>query len=169
MSEKDFWSFLNSFAPWLSALGTVSAVLVSLWLARRDYKVRLKIYVYINSFLNENKENLEYLAIEIFNIGRREVQISGIVWQIGCLRKRHLVQFIIKNSISSSLPIKLKDGEAASYYLPLDNWIKSEAVKLTHNITELNFIRLQVTTTVQDIFTTKIHKNLKERLKKELI
>lgn len=41
-STVDYWKFVNSFAPWLSAIGTLSAVIVAIYLARRDKFVRLK-------------------------------------------------------------------------------------------------------------------------------
>ena len=41
---KDTWEFINSFAPWLAAFGTVAAVIVSLYLARTDKRIRLAIY-----------------------------------------------------------------------------------------------------------------------------
>jgi hypothetical protein len=33
---QKFWAFVNSFAEWFSALATTAAVIVALYLARRD-------------------------------------------------------------------------------------------------------------------------------------
>lgn len=41
--DVEFWKFINTFAPWLSALGTIAAVVVSLYLARRDKSIRLEV------------------------------------------------------------------------------------------------------------------------------
>ena len=42
MSQKT-WRFINTFAPWLSALGTITAVLVALYLARMDRRIQLEV------------------------------------------------------------------------------------------------------------------------------
>jgi hypothetical protein len=41
--DKEIWQVINTFAPWLSAIGTVSAVIASLYLATRDRRISLKI------------------------------------------------------------------------------------------------------------------------------
>lgn len=42
--DEETWKFINTFAPWLSAIGsTLSAVATSLWLAQRDRRVKLSV------------------------------------------------------------------------------------------------------------------------------
>ena len=37
--DRATWQFINSFSSWLSAIGTVAAVIVALYLARRDKRI----------------------------------------------------------------------------------------------------------------------------------
>jgi hypothetical protein len=39
--DRETWTFVNSFAPWLSAIGTLAAVITSLYLATAD-RTRLR-------------------------------------------------------------------------------------------------------------------------------
>ena len=39
---EDTWLFINSFAPWVSAVGTVLISGVALWLSVRDRRVQLR-------------------------------------------------------------------------------------------------------------------------------
>ncbi|MBG0881932.1 hypothetical protein H0X90_34595 [Burkholderia sp. 9775_39] len=41
--DKEHWDFINSFANWISAFGTVGAVVVSLWLAMRPERIALSV------------------------------------------------------------------------------------------------------------------------------
>lgn len=45
------WKFINSFAPWLSAIGTLLAVSVSLYLSYSTRKIALNISSGIYIFL----------------------------------------------------------------------------------------------------------------------
>src|SRR3989442_3915635 len=41
--DYQFWTFVNSFASWLSAAATVAAVVTALYLARRGDRIRLRV------------------------------------------------------------------------------------------------------------------------------
>ena len=43
MGDRQLWTFINSFADWLSALGTIGAVIVALYLARKDARITLRV------------------------------------------------------------------------------------------------------------------------------
>jgi hypothetical protein len=43
--DQETWRFINTFAPWLSAIGTLTAVAVSLYLARRSDRQKLEVRV----------------------------------------------------------------------------------------------------------------------------
>lgn len=130
------WKFINTFAPWLSALGTISAVIVSLYLARRKDEPRLKINTNIRNLISDDIEgNQKYLFIEIINIGMRPVKINAVGWTIGLIKKQSFIQLLGKDqsdsvsmSYSSDFPVTLKDGEEARWLYSLEkknNWIDS--------------------------------------------
>jgi hypothetical protein len=63
----------------------------------------------------------EYLVINIVNTGHRDVQITNIGWKVGFFKKQmqHAIQLVEPDGISSHLPVWLKYGEQANYYIPL--------------------------------------------------
>src|SRR5438128_5518971 len=44
MFDRDTWRFINSFAPWLPAVGTLTAVIVSLYLGRRAARLDVRVF-----------------------------------------------------------------------------------------------------------------------------
>ncbi len=169
---KEFWIFINTFAPWLSAIGTISAVIVSLYLANKDKKIKLKVTAGYRLLLKPSKKGNtdEYLFIGIVNKWYREVQITNIGWKTGIVRKRRFVQMVIQNDgISSAMPIRLKDGEEAKYFIPLNNktnWIdnfKLNVIKKYPRI-DLHFVRIQIYTSIDKIFESRIERGLRDKL-----
>ena len=69
----------------------------------------------------------EYLSICIVNIGHRDAQIINIGWKVGIVKKRYAVQSTINDGMSSTIPVRLKDGEEAKFLIPLNketNWLR---------------------------------------------
>jgi hypothetical protein len=121
--DVEFWKFINSFALWFSAFGSLSAVICALYLARQDKRVRLEVVVGHRLILTPGEEppHPSYLAIKVTNIGHREAQLSNLTWTTGIFKKTHAVQVVSSDSISSPMPIRLKDGEEANYFIRLDD------------------------------------------------
>ncbi|MBT4733308.1 hypothetical protein HOB87_15285 [Candidatus Woesearchaeota archaeon] len=102
------WKFINTFAPWLSAIGTLLAVAVSLYISYSTRKIALTIssgtYVF-----NENGIDEEYLAIYVTNIG------------IG-------YKYIDANK-SSNFPCRLGENETAHLFVKIENdegnWLRN--------------------------------------------
>ena len=170
MPDKATWQFINSFAPWLAALGTLLAVIVSLYFARRDKQIRISISAYIatliNNLNNSNKSN-RYLCVEVTNIGHRTANITSINWKIGIFHKRRLEQVLAINPISSKLPIKLIDVDIANYYFPLDDFRKNlenfrKCFSTTFIELETRFILIRALSSTGHIFESRIDKNLRE-------
>lgn len=125
------WMVINSFAPWLSALGTISAVIVALYLSSKD-RPKLRVSADTRILLDEGENYPEYLIIEAVNIGIRPIKITNVGWTIGFNRKKSFIQIIkpdINNlhatMLSSQLPITINDGEEARWLVPIDTWTGS--------------------------------------------
>lgn len=170
--NKDTWEFINSFAPWLSAIGTILAVIVSLYLARRDKLIKLKVSAGHRLFISPGMRGQypEFLYISVVNKGFQEAQLTNIGWKIGLFKKQHAIQSIIQNDgISSSMPIRLKNGEEAKYFIPLNeetNWINNfveQFLKSNHR-RRINHIRIQAFTSIDKVFESKIDKSLKKKI-----
>lgn len=170
--NPETWKFINTFAPWLAATGTISAVFTSLYLARIDRRVRLEISAGIRLMLSQRAEPPypELLNIRVINVGRRDAQVTHVGWSVGIFRKQHAVQTVINDGISSPLPVRLKDGEEANYYIPLDertDWINSFATKMVGHTCpsfQVRFVKLQIFTSSGAKFQTRVEKGLRERL-----
>ena len=136
------WRFINTLAPWFSAIGTVSAVVTSLYLARRSDRQMLEVraglrtiavvrggssgvkdypfFVRPNVFSNQPPT---VLMVSVTNIGRRTAHLAHIYWQVG--RGRSFDGHPPRNELSFEFPIKLADGESAFYSWPLAGLEKS--------------------------------------------
>ena len=164
------WKFINSFAPWFSAIGTVSAVILSLKLARKDRNVKLKVSAGHRVLIAQGvSERPEYLSIRVVNIGHRDAQIINIGWKAGIFKKRHAIQILDSNTSSSELPVRLKDGEEATYLISLsDNWLSEFSNTMLKPATffQMYFLKLQVTTSLGDVYESRLEKNLINEISK---
>lgn len=106
MLNHHAWKFINTFAPWVSATGTVAAVITSLWLARRDRIIRLTI----NAALQEAESAgiPPLFVITATNVGHRSATISSVYWKTGVLRTQRIPLTI---GLSGS-PERLTDGDS---------------------------------------------------------
>ena len=170
MLERGTWEFINSFAPWLSAVGVISAVLVSLHLARRDKNIRLEVSAghRLIATPGEPGPYPEYLIIHVVNIGHRDAQLINIGWKVGIFKKRYAVQTISHDGMSSQLPVRLKDGEEAKYLIPLGgepDWLRDFAEKMMQPFPKLQgyLVKVQAFTSVGDTFESRIEKGLRKK------
>lgn len=124
------WAFINSFAAWFAAIGTIGAVIVSLYLASRRQKARAKVRVGSRIIVEEGGKGPypEYLMFSIANSGDMPITINQIGWKVGLFKKRAAIQ-LIDNTLSSELPIELKHGQEAKWFTPIKRvdrpWIKN--------------------------------------------
>jgi hypothetical protein len=169
--DHDAWRFINTFAPWFSAFGTLLAVITSLYFARRDKRIRLEISAGHRLIVTQGipAPHPEYLNIRVVNVGHREAQITNIGWNVGILKKRHAIQTTIPNGISSQLPIRLRDGEAADYYIPFNDhsqWARNFKEEMLAPFPRLrvHFVRIWVLTSLGSKFDSKIEKGLRGKL-----
>src|SRR5436190_14573379 len=121
--DRETWRFINSFAPWLSALGTISAVIVSLYLALRTARVRLQIVsgIYHVARIGQTlAQSAKVIQIRAINTGFREVTIQGIMWRhIGLFRRQNYVTVPPADPESSKLPKKITYGDEARFLITL--------------------------------------------------
>jgi hypothetical protein len=82
MLDQETWRFINTFAPWLSAAGTVTAVAVSLYLARQDRRVRLSVNasIWILQTLGQ-EDHEEFITVNVIR-SFREITVTGFGWEI---------------------------------------------------------------------------------------
>lgn len=130
MSDTLLW--VTAIAESFSAIGTVAAVIVALWLARRDERLRLRIRVVVGGIVTRGQPVAEtatppVLWIKVTNIGRRPAEVAAIGWQLGVVRRRRFVAIIDPDAVSSRLPTRLEDGQVAHYMPPLKPFVDTMA------------------------------------------
>lgn len=115
--EIETLSWINAIAAISSAIGTIAAVIVALYLARRDEMLRLRASVARGDVISKI-DSRSVVMINISNIGRRPVQITSLGWRIGFAKKRHYFLKLDENDPDNHpLPNKLGDGDQAHYFI----------------------------------------------------
>ena len=131
MPDRETWRFLNTFAPWLSALGTLAAVITSLYLARRAARLDIRVSASIVRMGVPGQQPWhEYFKIRVVNHGREAVVIAvawwlRFNWLAGTgLPKNWLVLTGPDDDYSTRLPARLDFGEEANFFLATDVFFK---------------------------------------------
>jgi hypothetical protein len=168
------WNFINGFSGWLSALGTLLAVIVSLWLARRDSSVRLKVHVGIRKIFVERKiyerpaEEPDFLLIAVTNVGRRVVTVTGLLWKNRLVPRLWVFQMPGEAPLSAQLPIRLQDGDEADFAMPLSGLAAVnesadfKALIPRPRILTIRFLRMLVRTSTGELIASPLEKELRK-------
>ena len=124
MPDREFWRFINTFAPWGSALASTAAVVTALYLARRGDRIRLKVAagVRIIFMMGPGGPPPEhYATIEVTNVGRRTVTITGLYFRDPSpFTRREFTWIPAPNPLSTgALPQTLADGESRRWVTPI--------------------------------------------------
>ncbi len=122
---RETWQFINSFGPWLSALGTIAAVITALYLAKRADKIRLQLRVGIRKVAIQGEggdHGRDYVWVSITNLGRRKANITHLFWKPVPWRKRGIIWIAPQNQYSLKFPVTIEDGESANYVLPVEEF-----------------------------------------------
>ncbi|EKN3986079.1 hypothetical protein ACS90Y_001640 [Yersinia enterocolitica] len=139
--ETAKWTYWMMFATWFAGFATLSAVVVSLYLANRKpiSKIDSSISGCITSKRGSNPTKA--LVINVSNVGVSTIVISSVHWSFDANNK--IVQ-MFEEEYSDKLPTKLGSGESASYYLfpVLNDWAKkflSSIEEENGNINKLHY------------------------------
>jgi len=111
----------------------------------------------------------EYILIHIVNIGQREVQITNIGWKVGLFKKQrqYAIQVIEADKLSSPLPVWLRYGEQANYYIPLGDereWLKDfiKDFYQHHPESRVMHTKIQISTSIGKTVESTIEKGLQK-------
>jgi len=176
MPTKADWLFINTFAGWLSALGTLLAVVISLYLAFRDYRVRLRVKVGLRKILVGTgthivKDAPDFIVIAVTNLGRRPAKVTGLFWK-NLLRPRRWAHQLPGDQFSAQIPAQLSDGDEADFTISLAQFETNDAAAFEQNCLPrprsltARFLRMQVRTSTGKTFSAPVEKELRLRLVK---
>lgn len=169
---KAQWDFINSFANWLSAIGTLAAVWVALYLANRAARPNIQLSVGHRIVLEAGTKELipEYVMFKVVNAGDRPVRITQIGWKVGLFRKRYAVQ-MYETLASSKLPVDLSHGQEASWMIPLaardEPWLTyfAKGMLMPHYRISCMTLRGCAYSSLGHQFSTKPERNLLSKLR----
>jgi len=116
------YEILTLISQFLGAAGTLFAVIVALYLARKDRRIDLEIYSGIYTIHSDEHGIIgEIIKFGIINRGRNPVHIANLSWSIGIIGKLKALQLFDQGSrLNSPLPIILKEAETADYSIPME-------------------------------------------------
>jgi hypothetical protein len=169
--SNEEWEFINTFAPWFSAAGTLLAVVTSLYISYSTRRIALEISsgIYL---IDDNGEDKECFDIDVTNTGYRTISLNHnacISFQVGLFKKtnigigpKHIDDFR-----SSNFPCKLGENETARLSINMKhdnkNWLhnfKEEYLK-NHSLSSLKII---VYPNIGKPFKTKPDKSIMKEL-----
>ena len=123
MFNQETWLFINSFAPWLAALGTLLAVIVSLRLARRTSQPDIRVFTDLISMFGQLIPRKVFIRINAVNHSRK-VDVNTIAWwsrwPLGFGRRKQVLP--LDDPHSMKLPCELDFGKEAGFFFPLDTF-----------------------------------------------
>ena len=118
----------GSVADWVSGLGSLSAGIIALYLARASQRIRLKGYCGLRVIVGFGTTPQEVVSVVVTNIGTRSTVINNISMRVGRFRKkRFAIITLVRDQCSVGIPYALADGQDAHWGIPLDQsrtWIK---------------------------------------------
>ena len=156
MSKED-WEFFNTFAGWAAALGTLAVVIVSLRLARRAEKVRLRVHSGLYRMVAMGQapaQAPQYFQIGAVNAGSRDATIQGLMWDYRpLLRRRKRLVMVPGGPGSTPVPARLQPTQQATFLFPLDQF-EIGAKDLVALLREARYPKLAVRRLRAGVYTT---------------
>lgn len=117
----------GSVADWVSGLGSLSAGIIALYLARASQRIRLKGYCGLRIIFGLGTTPQEVVSFVATNIGTRSTVINNISMRVGRFKKkRFAIITMVRDQYSVGIPYPLADGQDAHWGIPLDqsrNWV----------------------------------------------
>jgi len=177
MFDRSTWEFINTFAPWLSAIGTILLAWLTFYLYRRDKKIKLKV----NTDLGldyENGEEKETINIYVINVGYRTTYLKDIVFKAKFFNRKssfRIESYLNISDYLNKLKIELKPQDATSINFDKNKFI-NEVTNELHKILPKGFIKLGVylskigvKTSSKKIYKERVSKDVRKLLIKGLI
>lgn len=183
LSIPDKINIFNAVGAWVAAIGTISAVIVALILARRDSKIKLKILAGHRLIITAGSDSMpDYCQIKVVNVGFRKATITGVGWNIGIFgngpfKRKKAIQ-LFDTVYSCPIPVTLADGDEASWMLPFQSggehvdWLEHFAggfIGTKYPRILAHTLRVEISTSVGASFSCRVEKELRNRLIAEAV
>lgn len=173
------WNCINSFADWVSAIGTIFISGVSLWLAYKDRLIRIDgafdVGMIPSDTYNNNILDRNVFILSFVNIGRRKVKIENfkICLKVGLFKKNYAYLFPQYEAslklINPQFPIRLDEMEKANVFFDENFFINlqfNNNQHIFHKNTLITWYRLK---TAYFLLDTSIGEQIKIRINQDAI
>jgi hypothetical protein len=167
--DFQLWTLIGT---WVASIGTISAVIASLYFAYNQNRINLKITVGHRQVVSGLTKNTpDFCIINVVNIGSKPAKIIGVGWRAGCFKNKVSFIQLFKTPGYDDVPKVLAEGEDATFWVPFNlngdekDWIhrfpKSVTEKSKRNLKSL---KLWVHTSHGQTFTVKPERGLLQKL-----
>jgi hypothetical protein len=161
----------NAIGTWVAGAATLAAVIVSLRLALRAERIRVRTTVGVRLvFAGDGTPAEEHVGFTIVNLGDRPVTVNSVGWRVGRGKSaRHSIQPLY-GQYTPQYPKQLAHGEQATFmvsFLALPSWPKEFATGFVQDLSQKNLrtLRALIHTSVGETIEVKPEENLLRRLR----
>jgi hypothetical protein len=163
------WTNINwgSVADWVSGLGSMSAGIIALYLARESQRIHLQGYCGLRVLVGGGGPKQDLVSISVTNIGTRATIINNVSIRVGLFKKRLAIITIPKDAFSVGIPYSLADGHAAHWGISLDqnkSWLRDLCKDFILNKNDVRTLRFRIHTNHGDFLTLKPEKPLRNAI-----
>lgn len=140
-------SIWNAAGTWVAGIATLLAVLVSLHLARRSERVRIKGTAGLRLiFAGDGTPAEEHLQIGVVNHGDRVVIVNSVGWRIGKKGGSRFCIQPVSGKWTQDYPKQLAHGEQASFLVSFKatpDWPTNFAKEFVRDVSDKNLKTLR--------------------------
>jgi hypothetical protein len=106
----------NAVGTWLAGIATFAAVVVSLYLARKSERLRVKATAGLRQvFAGDGTPAEEHVQISVVNHGDRTVIVNSVGWKIGVSKNARYCIQPVSGNWTQDYPKQLAHGETGSF------------------------------------------------------
>lgn len=157
----------GSAADWVSGLGSLSAALVALYVAKSSDRIRLRGYCGLRVIVGQGKAPQDLVFVSVTNIGTRATVINNISMRVGWFKRRHAIITVVKDQYSVGVPYTISDGQEGNWGIPLDKdkkWLVELIDGFVVTRSDVNSIRFFVHTNHAEDLTLRPEKPFRDTI-----
>jgi len=163
--DQETWKFINSFAPWASAAGTLAAVLFSLYITVAD-RSRVRVRAWKNRQPSADETSTyELISIRIINSRDKEVFIDKVYWKVGGTITPQVINYTFALNLDLTGPSMLVGKVPTQINFDFDTFKKRFLPKLAPSLLEnRSSVKIGVSISTGKRFESAIDKDLQDWL-----
>jgi len=163
------WSAVSwgSVADWVSGIGSLSAAIVALYLARWSQRIRLQGYCGLRVSVGGGGPRDELVFVSVTNIGTRSTVVCNLGMRVGLFKKRFAIITMQKDIYSVGIPYAIGDGQEGHWAMPLNekkSWLRELCDGFVLTPMDVKTLLFQVHTTHGEVFNIKPEPPLRKAL-----